>query len=150
MASTKEIANDLNHLISLNVDALKGYRDAGNETDTAGLRLWMFNVQKERAHFVSELQQIVRSLGHDPAHSGSFLGKLHRAWIDIKGEMTDEVNEEMIEECIRGEEKAVKDYRQVLDHDLTPEARATLQKQLQQIESELHQLNKMESALDRD
>ena len=150
MASTKEIANDINHLISLNVDALKGYRDAGNETDTAGLRLWMFDVQKERGHFVAELQNVVRSLGHDPAHSGSFLGKLHRAWIDIKGEMTDEVNEEMIEECIKGEEKAVEDYEKVLQHDLTPEARNVIQKQLQQIHDDLLKLNQMERALDRD
>ena len=150
MASTSDIANDLNHLISLNVDALKGYRDAGNESDTAGLRLWMFNVQQERAHFVAELQQIVRSLGHTPEDDGSFLGKLHRAWIDIKGEMTDEVNEEMIEECIRGEEKAVEDYRKVLDHDLTPEARGVIQKQLDQIHADLLKLNQMERALDRD
>ena len=150
MASTKDIANDLNHLISLNVDGLKGYRDAGNETDTAGLRLWMFNVQKERAHFVSELQQIVRSLGHTPEDGGSFLGKLHRAWIDVKGEMTDEVNEEMIEECIRGEEKAVEDYRKVLDHDLPAQARGILQQQLDQIQADLHKLNQMERTLDKD
>ena len=150
MASTKDIANDLNHLISLNIDALKGYRDAGNETDTAGLRLWMFNVQKERANFVAELQQIVRSLGHSPEDGGSFLGKLHRAWIDIKGEMTDEVNEEMIEECIRGEEKAVEDYEKVLQHDLLPEARATIQRQLSQIHSDLQKLNQLERIADQD
>ena len=151
MATTqKDIINDLNHLISLNVDAIKGYGDAGNESDSGRLRVWMFNVAKEREHFKADLQSIVRAMGSEPENDGSFLGSLHRAWISIKGDATDETNEEMLEECIRGEEKAVEDYEKVLRHNLTPNARTVVQGQLDQIRNDLQKLRAMEELVDQD
>jgi uncharacterized protein (TIGR02284 family) len=54
---------------------------------------------------------------------------LHRAWINIKSAVTAKNDDAIIDEVVRGEEVAVKHYREALTQPLPPEIRAMVEMQ---------------------
>lgn len=75
---------------------------------------------RQRSQFVGELQSLVLSLGGNPEHTGSFIAKLHRGWIDIKAAIEGRDEAGILAECERGESIAKKAYRNVLKENLRP------------------------------
>lgn len=92
-----------------------------------------YSTQRER--FVSELQNAVRGLGGDPDKSGSVTGKLHRGWMDVKAAVSSHEPRAVLAECERGEDAAVKAYRQASEKDLQPSARAIVLRQMADVQS---------------
>jgi uncharacterized protein (TIGR02284 family) len=56
-------------------------------------------------------------------------GTLHRRWIDIKSAITGKDDVSILNECERGEDVAVKSYRQALEKDLPASIRTIVQRQ---------------------
>ena len=119
----------LNGLIETCRDGQYGFQEAAEYVTRPDLKEFFNATALERARFVGELQQEVRSLGAEPDNEGSTAGTLHRAWIDIKGTLTGKDDENILAECERGEDSAVETYKDALLEDLPVNIRSTIELQ---------------------
>jgi uncharacterized protein (TIGR02284 family) len=108
----------LNNLIETCKDGEKGFRTAAEGLSNSDLGRLFFNYAEQRASFAAELQAEVRRLGGDPETGGTALGTVHRGWIDIKSAVAGKDEGAVISEAERGEDHAVKEYREALERNL--------------------------------
>ncbi|MEM1327558.1 MAG: PA2169 family four-helix-bundle protein [Bacteroidota bacterium] len=142
-----EMTSALNDLLTRSYDAVKGYEEAANEVNHLQLRQWMHNNAENRKTFISELENQIKNLGGTPDRGSSFLSSLHRIWIEYKANITDG-DEAVLEECIRGEERAVEDYDKVLNNvTFDTSINSILTRQRNDIKESLNSLRAIESTL---
>src|SRR5690606_14150345 len=98
------------------------------------------------ASAVAALQPLVRSLGGDPATSGSVTGHKHRRWGDLKSMVTGKDDKAILNECERGEDMALKSYRKALEKDQTAEVRVVVQRQFQGVKRNHDQVKALRDA----
>ena len=136
----------LNDLIKRNLDAEKGYTEAGNSVRYADVRTYFFDYARQRQQFANDLQNEVRALGGDPEDDSSFLGSLHRAWMDLKADFAENLAEPVFEECARGEEYAIEDYNNMLENiAMSDRVRGILERQREAIKKALQEVRKYEA-----
>ena len=140
---TEKLISALNDLLTRNHDAKKGYIEAGNDVSNITLRNWLFDNSQKRASYIQELNTQIQALAGKPDHGTSFLGDLHRTWMDFKSNITDG-DTAVLNECIRGEEHAVQDYDKVLELSMTTAIREVLLRQRRNIEDSLNALRAIE------
>lgn len=131
--STKDLVGLLNDLIETNTDGEKGYRDAADGVQNVNLRGIFNEYALQRRQFAGELQTYVTRLGGDPATSGSAGAALHRGWMNVKAAITGKDEHAVLEECERGEDSAVKSYREALSQGLPDDFRGVVEEQYRQI-----------------
>ena len=94
----------LNELIETTIDSITGYEDAAANSE-AGRFAEMFRERAgERQRVVEELRAEVRRLGGDAEDSGTFLGKTHQRFLDLKAAVTGRDERAIINEVERGED----------------------------------------------
>ncbi len=108
----------LNNLIETCKDGQEGFKDAAEGVENSQLKTVFYDYSQQRARFAGELQELVRSFGEEPEDSASFTGSIHRGWINIKSAVTGQDETAILNECERGEDVAVKEYKQALDEEL--------------------------------
>ncbi len=137
-------ANALNDLLKRNYDAARGYSEAANITDDKPLRKWLFHCAKMHRGFIDELESTLLSKGAVPNPSGSFLGQLHRAWLNIVTSVSARTRQSILEECKRGAKLAVDDYDQILEKAMFPaNIHQELKKQRENIQDEIDSIMNM-------
>lgn len=127
--TTKSISSVLNHLIETCKDGEHGFKTAAEDVKNPAMRTLFEELSLERGRFIHELEGLVRSVGEDVEQSGSVAGVMHRAWIDLKSAISSGSEKAVLAECERGEDSAVAQYREALDHDLPASIRNTVQQQ---------------------
>ncbi len=142
------MANDqhvkvLNDLIASCHDAEEGYAKAAKGAHNTRISDHLTKLSGEREHFASELYQVVRSLGGEPARDAHFGGILHRGWVDLETRIRSKGEVELIRECIEGEQSTVHHYQHALGMELPHEARSVVQRQFETIQSDLQRLEQM-------
>ncbi|HEU4697917.1 MAG TPA: PA2169 family four-helix-bundle protein [Gemmatimonadales bacterium] len=123
----------LNNLLETCRDGEQGFRTAADGVDDANLKRLFQSYAQQRAEFVAELQREVQRLGGDPADHGHAAAAAHRGWINIKSAVTGKDDHAVLAEAERGEDYAVKAYRQALDSGLSPELRMIVERQYMQV-----------------
>lgn len=127
-----QVTSALNNLIAVLVDGQKGYRQAADITQDPALKTLFGEYSAQRATFASELQHEASLLSKStPDPSSSMTSAFHRGWINLKSALTGgEDRHSLLVECERGEESAVKAYREALaDNSLNPSAMTLVQRQ---------------------
>lgn len=109
-----EILNDLYETVR---DGADGYRQAAQNTDNAEYKTFFQSIADQRTQFDTELQTAVLQLNGDPEQSGSLAAKAHRTFIDAKAAVTGHDLPAILEECRRGDERAIEHYQKVLDNN---------------------------------
>ena len=94
----------LNTLIATTIDSITGYEDSAKNIDNERLREIFRSRADERQKVVEELRAEVRRLGGDPEDGGSFLGKAHQRFEDLKAAITGRDEKAIINEVERGED----------------------------------------------
>jgi uncharacterized protein (TIGR02284 family) len=130
----KETRSILNGLIETCKDGEEGFRTCAEHTKDTELRRTFDKYSLQRSHFVGELQTEVMGLGGEPENSGTTSGALHRGWIDLKAKIVSSDDHAMLEECERGEDSAVHNYRDALTKDLPENIRQLIENQYRQIQ----------------
>lgn len=131
--SNEEIIATLNDLIETCKDGEDGFRTAAERVADAGLRTLFHTYERQRAQFAAELQEIVERLGGSPEKSGSAGRAIHRGWMDIKPAVTKGAAASIVSEAERGEDQAVKSYREALGSGLPPDIRSVIERQFRQV-----------------
>lgn len=130
---TDDVISTLNNLIETCKDGQNGFQTAADGVKNSELKTLFHTYAQQRAQFAGDLQNEVLRLGGDPEKTGSVAATLHRGWINIKSTVTGEDEGAVIAECERGEDSAVKNYKEALEQNLPQNIRATVESQYAQV-----------------
>ena len=122
MNDRNKLIDDLNEVLTRAFDAKDGYHEVYNATDSIRLKKAFHKLESQRAQFIIDLRNEITLLGGEPVDSGSIAGGLHRTWLQFKSDITDQTDEVVIEECIRGEESAIESYEELSTRPSTPKS----------------------------
>ena len=147
MAYDKEnLIDNLNDLLTRNYDAEQGFIEAGMHVNNAELVRWFNTNAANRKNFQHELKAHIIALGGEPNEGTSIAGELHQAWMDWKTYFVRDETKEMFEECLRGEDKALEDYQEVMDDLHAPAAtKELIAKHIAEIKSSIKNLRLLEN-----
>ena len=130
MADNDKVISVLNNLIETCKDGQDGFKTAAEGVERSELKTLFYEYSQQRARFAGELQNEVRRLGGDPEKTGSVAASLHRGWIDLKSAVTGKDDNAILAECERGEDSAVRNYKDALaDAGLTADVRTVVERQ---------------------
>ncbi|WP_031428551.1 ferritin-like domain-containing protein [Flavimarina sp. Hel_I_48] len=142
---TEKIGDHLNDILEKNIDAQKGFNEAVENTDSITLKEYFRTRATERSEFVTEIKAELAHYGEKYKDSGSASASIHRGWMDFKSLFSSDDDESMLEECIRGEKKALKEYDEALEPGEVPTTTSKLlMKQREKIQQGLTKLQSME------
>ena len=126
----------LNRLIRANRDAELGFMAAADGVSNPELVQLFAGYGVERAKYVVELQERVRTLRGTPDDNGTVGGEVHRAWMGLKVAVDANEAHTILEECLRGEEAALLAYREALaERDIDDQTRDLIQHQYEFVQA---------------
>ncbi|TWR98340.1 ferritin-like domain-containing protein [Pseudomonas saxonica] len=111
----KEAISILNDLIEISKDGQEGFKSCAEDVKDALQKNFFVQRSADCAKAAAELQAQVRALGGEPETSTSFAADLHRRWIDVKSKFTGKDDEAILNEAERGEDHALKAYKEALE-----------------------------------
>ncbi len=129
------VISTLNNLIETCKDGQEGFKDAAEGIENSEMKTLFYDLSQQRSQFAGELQQEVRSLGGDPEDAGSVSGSIHRGWINIKSAVTGRDETAILNECERGEDSAIKAYKEALENDLPANISQIVTKQYEAVQT---------------
>ncbi len=136
----------LNGLIETCKDGENGFRSAAEGVEDNNLKRLFQSYSQQRAEFAAELKAEVLRAGDDPSKSGHVLGAIHRGWINIMAAVTGKDEAAIIAECERGEDVAVRNYREALEKPLPVDLRAIVERQYLQVQEAHDHVRSLERA----
>lgn len=143
---SKEIASQLNTLLTRNYDSEKGYEQLSEKVDHPEMQSFFRNNYQERYRFGHELKDMMASYDVKPDKGSSTKADAHRAWINIKDALSLGSDKAVLEEAERGEQKAVDDYKVAIENpDLEEEHRRILSDHLTSIKNSQDQIAKLKT-----
>ena len=140
------VISTLNNLIETCKDGQNGFQTASEGVKNSELKTLFLGYSQQRAGFAGELQNEVQRLGGDPENTGSVAATLHRGWINIKSTVTGEDEGAVIAECERGEDSAVRNYKDALAGNLPENIRSIVQSQYTQVQEAHDRIRTLEKA----
>ena len=117
----EKIENRLKELVTKNEDAIKGFENASKNSNEVGVKTYFENKIIERMQFLKALRTAATDLELGSVKiDGSTKGAVHRTWMDIKAFFSEDNDEAMLEEAVRGDKSAIKDYDDALTETMMP------------------------------
>src|SRR5262245_15703269 len=113
-----EVAATLNKLLETTKDGESGFRACADAVKNTALKKVFDDAARKCDEGAKELEAKIRSLGKEPAKSGTAAGALHRAWTNVKSSVTGMDDYAVLAECERGEDVAKRVYEETLAEDL--------------------------------
>jgi uncharacterized protein (TIGR02284 family) len=149
MAEQSEGITTLNTLIATTIDSVTGYEDSAQNIHDERLREVFRSRADERQKVVEQLRSEVRRLGGDPEEGGSFLGKTHQRFEDLKAAVTGRDEKAIINEVERGEDYLKDKYETALnDGNLSGESRSVVEQAYQSVRQGHDQISQLKHGLE--
>jgi len=146
MSYSNEISKKLNELLEKNYDAEKGYKLAAEKVKNERLKSFFSERAQERYDFGHELKSEIRNFGENPEKGSSLAGDAHRTWMNLKASLSNDKDESVLEEAIRGEKAAVEEYEDILKESEIPASTGNiLMKQKNAIVASLNEVKSLEN-----
>ncbi len=120
MSYSEEVSKKLNELLEKNYDAEKGYKLAAEKVKNDRLKTFFTQRAEERYDFGHELKTEIRNFGENPDKGSSLAGDAHRSWMNLKASLSNDKDEAVLEEAVRGEKAAVEEYDDILKDSSIP------------------------------
>ena len=139
----------LNTLIATTIDSVTGYEESAQNIDNERFREIFRQRADERQKVVEELRGEVRRLGGEPEDSGSFLGKAHQRFEDLKAAITGRDEKAIINEVERGEDYLKAKFETALnDGNLSGETRAAVERCYQSVRAGHDQMSQLKHGME--
>jgi uncharacterized protein (TIGR02284 family) len=149
MAEHSSAISTLNTLIATTIDSLTGYEESAKNIDNERFREIFRQRANERQQIVEQLRSEVRRLGGEPEDSGSFLGKTHQRFEDLKAAITGRDEKSIINEVERGEDYLKEKWQAALQSgDLDGECHDLVERLYQQVKSGHDQMSQLKHGLE--
>ena len=121
----------LNNLLEICRDGEFGFTESAEHTKTQGVKTVFLQRAGDCRSAAAELEQLITAMGGQPNEGGTVSGAMHRGWVAVKGSLSGYSDIDMLEECERGEDVALAQYRKALKQDLPSHAKAVVERQAQ-------------------
>jgi uncharacterized protein (TIGR02284 family) len=138
----------LNTLIATTIDSITGFEESAKNVDNERFREIFRQRANERQQVVQDLRAEVRRLGGEPEEGGTFLGKAHQRFEDLKAALTGRDEKAIVNEVERGEDYIKSKFEAALkSEDLTGESRTVVERAYQSIRSGHDQISQLKHGL---
>lgn len=104
----------LNTLLAICHDSQQGYEVAATDVADPELGRLLGEFGAQRMKFTDELSARIKVLRSEPRKTGTAVGAIHRAWLDLKAANARPQAHEILAECERAEDVATAAYRDAL------------------------------------
>lgn len=131
MADTN--VSTLETLTSTLIDSVNGYRDAAADAEGHQFQQLFREMADERSQIAEDLRSEIRRLGGNPPDDGSFLGKTHQRFMDLKAAITGRDDKAIINEVERGEDYLKDKFETALNSDTDPQVRSAIERAYQSV-----------------
>lgn len=149
MAEHSDTISTLNTLIATTIDSITGYEESAQNIDNDRFRQIFRQRANERQHVVESLRAEVRRLGGNPEDDGSFLGKAHQRFEDLKAAVTGRDEKAIINEVERGEDYLKEKFETALNSGtLSGEARSVVERCYQSVRSGHDQMSQLKHGME--
>ena len=140
----------LNTLTATLIDSVTGYEDAASNIEGSSRLQQLFRERaSERRKVVEDLRSEVSRLGGDPEDDGSFLGKTHQRFLDLKAAITGRDEQAIVNEVERGEDYLKEKFETALSAgSLSGESRAAVERAYQSVRSGHDQVSALKHGLE--
>lgn len=138
IATDEKASNDaaeLQRVLTRYVDSCEGYTQAATVVESHDLSVAFQEIANRRSSIVAKVSQLVRDHGEEADVTSSPEAAIHRWWIRIRAQLSDEELHAILAECIRGEKELRRTIQGAIDCGCLDSANSSL---LQEISSELH------------
>lgn len=140
----QQLVKNLEDLLGKNYDAEKGYKTALTHAKTRSLKDFLKQQAFLHARFATELNGHLLSINARPREQHNLMAGLHRAWIDF-GTALGSSDNFILDECLRGERAAIREYEQKLESfQFTAVIRFLLSGHLQAMQDNIGQIDKIQ------
>jgi len=129
----EKIVSLLDRLITTCKDSQNVYHAAAEKAQATELKRFFRYHASQRARFAAELQEEVHRHGAMPSRRGTVTGALHRGWLSVKSALLGAGEAQLLAECERGEEAALRGYEASTHEVLPPELQELVAKQYRDI-----------------
>jgi uncharacterized protein (TIGR02284 family) len=112
----------LNELVKVNNDRILGYEkaaDAIQDIYEVEIKTLFFKMAEESRYYRSKLSAVLSELQGNVVNETTAAGDIFRVWIGVKAAFTGNDVLGTLESCEFGENHALKQYRSVLQHEVT-------------------------------
>ena len=145
----KDQIETLNELIETTIDSITGYEDSAKNVDNERLREIFRERADERQKIVGDLREEVRRLGGNPEESGTFLGKAHQRFEDLKAAITGRDEKAIVNEVERGEDYLKAKWQNALEKgDLGSETRQLVERSYQSVRAGHDQISQLKHGME--
>lgn len=149
MSEHSSAISTLNTLIATTIDSVKGYEDSAENIDNERFREIFRQRATERQQIVEQLRSEVRRLGGDAEDSGSFMGKAHQRFVDLKAAITGRDEKSIVNEVERGEDYLKEKWQAALQSgDLDGECHDLVERLYQEVKSGHDQMSQLKHGLE--
>ena len=149
MADHSDEIATLNTLIATTIDSVNGYEESAKNIDNERLREIFRERANERRQIVEQLRAEVRRLGGEPEDDGSFLGKTHQRFEDLKAAITGRDEKSIVDEVERGEDYLKEKWQAALQSgDLKGESHDLVERCYQLIKAGHDQISQLKHGLE--
>ncbi|WP_155264206.1 ferritin-like domain-containing protein [Sphingomonas segetis] len=139
----------LNTLIATTIDSITGYENSAKDIESERFREIFRQRADERQQVVEQLRSEVRRLGGNPEDDGSFMGKTHQRFEDLKSAVTGGDDKSIINEVERGEDYLKEKFETALNSDtLTGEARSVVERCYQSVRQGHDQISQLKHGME--
>jgi uncharacterized protein (TIGR02284 family) len=139
----------LNTLIATTIDSITGYENSAKDIEGERFREIFRQRADERQKVVEALRSEVRRLGGNPEDDGSFMGKAHQRFEDLKAAITGGDDKAIINEVERGEDYLKGKFEAALKADtLSGESRSVVERCYQSVRSGHDQISQLKHGME--
>ena len=149
MTDRNDEISTLNTLTATLIDSITGYEDAAANSDAGRFREMFRERATERQSCVEDLRAEVRRLGGNPEDDGSFMGKTHQRFLDLKAALTGRDEKAIINEVERGEDYLKAKFEKALESgDLGAESRQVVEQSYQSVRAGHDQISQLKHGME--
>lgn len=123
MPTLNKTISQLNQLLMTCHDEQRGFEDFARTAEDPDLKTLFASRAREWGTAGEQLEALIQGYGGRPGHHSSLGGELHRGWQGLKSLVGVNDGRAMLDECLRGETLARRQYEAVLQSELAPPVR---------------------------
>ena len=139
----------LNTLTTTLIDSVNGYEDAAANSENQRFQQIFREQASERRKVVEDLRAEVSRLGGSPSDDGSFMGKTHQRWLDLKAAVTGRDEKAIINSVEMGEDYLKEKFETALNaDDITGDCRAVIERAYQSVRKGHDQMSQLKHGME--
>lgn len=142
-----DVLDTLQDLAECCKDGEYGFREAAEQVKRPDLKTVLTQRANDCQAAAQELHEHIHALGGTPDDSGTTAGAMHRGWIAVKTMFTTYDDKAVLDECERGEDKALATYRKALEQPMSAALRQLVERQMQGVQRNHDQIKQLRDSV---